>query len=84
LTKTYAMEGARFGVLCNAVAPGLLAGGMVREFSDAQREKLARAAPLRRLGTMAEITHVVRFLADPDNTYMTGAILPVNGGAVMP
>jgi NAD(P)-dependent dehydrogenase (short-subunit alcohol dehydrogenase family) len=45
---------------------------------------LARAAPLRRLGTMAEITHVVRFLADPDNTYMTGAILPVNGGAVMP
>jgi 3-oxoacyl-[acyl-carrier protein] reductase len=84
LTKTYAMEGARFGVLCNAVAPGLLAGGMVREFSNAQREKLARAAPLRRLGTMAEITHVIRFLADPDNTYITGAILPVNGGAFMP
>jgi NAD(P)-dependent dehydrogenase (short-subunit alcohol dehydrogenase family) len=49
LTKTYALEGARVGVLCNAVAPGLLAGGMVRKFSDTQREKLARAkAPQRR------------------------------------
>ena len=84
LTKTYALEGARVGVLCNAVAPGLLAGGMVREFSDTQREKLARATPLRRLGSMTEITRVIRFLADPANTYMTGAILPVNGGAFMP
>ncbi|MBZ0216706.1 MAG: SDR family oxidoreductase [Fimbriimonadaceae bacterium] len=84
LTKTYALEGARFGVLCNAVAPGLLAGGMAREFSDAQQEKLARATPMRRLGTMAEITRVVRFLADPANTYMTGAVVPVNGGAFMP
>ena len=84
LTKTYALEGARCGVLCNAVAPGLLDGGMVREFSDAQRDKLARASPLRRLGTMAEITRVIRFLADPANTYMTGAVVPVNGGAFMP
>jgi NAD(P)-dependent dehydrogenase (short-subunit alcohol dehydrogenase family) len=84
LTKTYAGEGARYGVLCNAVAPGLLAGGMLREFNETQREKLARAAPLRRLGTMAEITYVIRFLADPANSYMTGAIVPVNGGAFMP
>ena len=84
LTKTYALEGARFGVLCNAVAPGLIAGGMVREFSDNQKDKMARAAPLRRLGTMAEVTRVIRFLADPANTYMTGVILSVNGGAYMP
>ncbi len=84
LTKTYALEGARFGVLCNAVAPGLLAGGMARGFSDAQQDKLARATPLRRLGTMAEITRVIRFLADPGNSYMTGVVVPVNGGAFMP
>ena len=84
LTKTYALEGARFGVLCNAVAPGLLAGGMAREFSGTQQDKLARTSPLRRLGTMAEVTRVIRFLSDPANTYMTGAILPVNGGAYMP
>ena len=84
LTKTYAMEGARHGVLCNAVAPGMLAGSMAGEFGEAQLEKLARAAPLRRLGRMEEIARVIRFLCDPANTFMTGAIVPVNGGALMP
>lgn len=84
LTKTYALEGAHFGVLCNAVAPGLLAGGMGREFAPNQQDKLARANPLRRLGKMEEVVRVIRFLADSENTYMTGAIVPVNGGALMP
>jgi NAD(P)-dependent dehydrogenase (short-subunit alcohol dehydrogenase family) len=57
---------------------------MVREFNENQQDKLARATPLRRLGTMAEIVRVIRFLADPGNSYMTGAIVPVNGGALMP
>jgi 3-oxoacyl-[acyl-carrier protein] reductase len=42
---------------------------------------LARATALRRFSDMAEITSVIRFIANPANTYMTGAILPVNGGA---
>lgn len=84
LTKTYALEGARHGVLCNAVAPGLLDGSMSRGFDEAQREKLARGAPLRRLGRMEEIVRVIRFLAAPENGFMTGAIVPVNGGAYMP
>ena len=54
------------------------------EFSGTQHDKLARTTPLRRLGTMAEVTRVIRFLSDTANTYMTGAILPVNGGAYMP
>ncbi len=84
LTKTYALEGARQGVLCNAVAPGLLAGSMSSEFGEGQIEKLARGAPLRRLGRMEEIVRVIRFLCDPANSFMTGAIVPVNGGALMP
>ena len=84
LTKTYALEGARHGVLCNAVAPGLLEGSMSLEFGDGARERLAHANPLRRFGRMDEVAHVIRFLADPANTYMNGAIVPVNGGAYMP
>ncbi|MBN9462005.1 MAG: SDR family oxidoreductase [Burkholderiales bacterium] len=84
LTKTYALEGARHGVLCNAVAPGLLEGSMSREFGDRRRDRLAQANPMRRLGRMDEIAGVVRFLAGPSNTYVNGAIVPVNGGAYMP
>lgn len=84
LTKTYALEGGRRGVLCNAVAPGLIEGSMSGEFDVRQRERMAQANPMRRLARMDEIARVIRFLAGPSNTYMNGAIVPVNGGAYMP
>jgi NAD(P)-dependent dehydrogenase (short-subunit alcohol dehydrogenase family) len=84
LTKTYALEGARHGVLCNAVAPGLLEGRMGETFPPDRRARLAQANPLRRLGRIAEVAQVIRFLVDPASSYLNGAILPVNGGAYMP
>ena len=84
LTKTYALEGARHGVLCNAVAPGVLEGRMGAIFGAEQRARLARANPLRRLGRIEEASRAIRFLADPANEYVNGAIVPVNGGAYMP
>lgn len=85
LTKTYALEGARHGVACNAVAPGVLEGTMGGQFAEQQLEKLARANPLRRLGRMEEAVEAIRFLADPVRAgYLNGVILPVNGGAYMP
>lgn len=85
LTKTYALEGARHGVACNAVAPGVLEGSMGGQFGDAQLERLARANPLRRLGRIEEAVEAIRFLADPVRaSYLNGVILPVNGGAYMP
>jgi NAD(P)-dependent dehydrogenase (short-subunit alcohol dehydrogenase family) len=85
LTKTYALEGARHGVACNAVAPGVLEGRMGGQLADGQRERLARANPLRRLGHIEEAVDAIRFLADPVRaSYLNGVILPVNGGAYMP
>ena len=85
LTKTYALEGARHGVACNAVAPGVLEGAMGGQFAEQQLERLARANPLRRLGRMEEAVEAIRFLADPVRAgYLNGVILPVNGGAYMP
>lgn len=85
LTKSYALEGAKHGVLCNAVAPGVLEGNMAGEFRPDQLESVARVTPLRRLGRMSEAVEAVRFLADPARaSFLNGVILPVNGGAYMP
>lgn len=85
LTKTYALEGARHGIACNAVAPGVLEGKMGGQFADGQLERLARVNPMRRLGTIDEAVEAIRFLADPVRaSYLNGVILPVNGGAYMP
>jgi NAD(P)-dependent dehydrogenase (short-subunit alcohol dehydrogenase family) len=85
LTKTYALEGARHGIACNAVAPGVLEGKMGGQFANGQLDRLARANPMRRLGRIEEAVEAIRFLADPIRaSYLNGVILPVNGGAYMP
>ena len=85
LTKTYALEGARHGIACNAVAPGVLEGRMGGQFADGQIERITRANPMRRLGRIEEAVAAIRFLADPVRaSYLNGVILPVNGGAYMP
>jgi NAD(P)-dependent dehydrogenase (short-subunit alcohol dehydrogenase family) len=83
LTKSFALAGARYGITCNAVAPFVLEGHMSREFGEAQRHKLVRGHPLRRLGRMEEVVHAIRYLADPRASFTNGAILQVNGGALM-
>ena len=83
LTKTYALEGAKHGVFCNAVAPGPLEGRMAARFGAAAVEKLKAATPARRLGTIAEVVHAIRYLADERAGYTNGVILQVSGGALM-
>jgi NAD(P)-dependent dehydrogenase (short-subunit alcohol dehydrogenase family) len=83
LTRTYALEGARYGVYCNAVAPSVIEGAMASQMSERQREQLARANPLRRLARMPEVVDAVRYLASDAASYTNGVILPVNGGSYL-
>ncbi len=83
LTRTYALEGARCGVLCNAVAPSVLEGRMGGQFSERQRAQLAAANPLRRLGRIDEVVAAIRYLASAAASYTNGVILPVNGGSYL-
>jgi NAD(P)-dependent dehydrogenase (short-subunit alcohol dehydrogenase family) len=83
LTRTYALEGARYGVYCNAVAPSVIEGSMASQLSERQREQLARANPLRRLARMSEVVDAVRYLASDAAGYTNGVILPVNGGSYL-
>jgi 3-oxoacyl-[acyl-carrier protein] reductase len=81
LTRTYALEGAKCGVLCNAVAPSVLEGRMGRQFSERQRAQLAAGNPLRRLGRIDEVVAAIRYLASAEASYTNGVILPVNGAS---
>jgi NAD(P)-dependent dehydrogenase (short-subunit alcohol dehydrogenase family) len=87
LTKTLAVEWGPLGVRCNAIIPGPIADteGMARLAPTEAERKLAReGTPLQRYGTKDEIGYAALFLASPLAEYITGAILPVDGGAVLP
>jgi 3-oxoacyl-[acyl-carrier protein] reductase len=76
LTKTSAVEVARRGVTINAVAPGLID----TEFIGGASKELVQAIPARRLGTPEEVAACVRFLTSDEASYVTGAVLTVDGG----
>src|SRR6202140_2115117 len=83
LTKSAALEVAGTGVRVNVVAPGTTDTGMLTRFTNTDENKaaLVSTVPVKRLATPEEIAHVIVFLASANASYMTGASVPVDGGA---
>lgn len=81
LTRSLALEAARFGVRCNAVSPGFVDTDMTGALSEESRKRLQ--IPLGRLGDPAEVARVIAFLTSDDASYLTGQVLHVDGGLWM-
>lgn len=82
-TKAVAKELAGRGVTANAVAPGFIQTDMTAELGEKVAEELKSRIPLQRLGTVEDIAEVVLFLASEEAGYVTGQVIPVDGGMVM-
>jgi 3-oxoacyl-[acyl-carrier protein] reductase len=76
MTRTVAVEVARRGITVNAVAPGWIETDMTAGVSS----ELLGAVPARRAGLPQEVAAAVRFLASDEASYITGAVLSVDGG----
>ena len=83
MTKTAALEAARYGVRVNAVCPVFTRTPLVDELFAAVEgidQKLLRTIPLRRFGEVEDVVNAVTWLCDPASAFITGLALPIDGG----
>jgi 3-oxoacyl-[acyl-carrier protein] reductase len=82
-TKSFAREVARKGITANVVAPGFVATAMTDELSETARAAHVALAPTGRAVTSDEVAAAIRFLASDEAGAITGAVVPVDGGAAI-
>ena len=83
LARSMAREFGSRSITVNVVAPGPIATDMTDALAEDRREAIAGVVPLGRFGTPDEVASTIRFLASDEAAYITGAVIPVDGGMGM-
>ncbi|MFC2948053.1 SDR family NAD(P)-dependent oxidoreductase [Virgibacillus sediminis] len=84
LTKSLASEWARYGIIVNSIAPGLISTEInEKEFEDEKwLNKILKTIPMRKLGEPQDISNIALYLASELSNYVTGQTIPVDGGTL--
>ena len=80
LTRTLALEMARFQITANCIAPALVDTPLFQSLDDEVKERLVKTIPLKRVGTPEDIGNAVLYLSSDEASYVTGQVLYVCGG----
>jgi 3-oxoacyl-[acyl-carrier protein] reductase len=81
LTRSLAIEGGKHNITVNAICPGFIETESVSLYGQEMIERIKKRTALRRLGRPEEVADVTVFLASDMASYITGAVIPVTGGA---
>lgn len=83
LTKSTAKELASRGIICNAVAPGLIKSKMTEVLPEKVKKEYLEHIPVGRFGTPEDVAGVIAFLCTSDASYINGQVINIDGGLVM-
>lgn len=83
MARSFARELGSRGITANVIAPGFVETEMTATLDDKRRGEIAGSVPLGRFCTAEEIADVVTFIASPQASYISGALIPVDGGLGM-
>jgi 3-oxoacyl-[acyl-carrier protein] reductase len=79
-TKSLALEGARFGITCNAIVGGLIDTPITSSMPEEMRKRILKRIPMGKLATPMDVANAIVFLASDKAKYITGVALNVTGG----
>jgi 3-oxoacyl-[acyl-carrier protein] reductase len=83
LTRSVGRQLGPFGVTCNAIAPHAVMTEMMKYWTDEKKAKAAASIPVRRLGTVEDISHLICFLSSDSASFINGETVNINGGYYM-
>ena len=83
MARSFARELGSRGITANVIAPGFVETDMTAELVEKRRSEIAQSIPLARFSQVQEIADVVSFIASEKAAYITGAVIPVDGGLGM-
>jgi beta-ketoacyl ACP reductase len=83
LSRSIARELGSRNITANVIAPGFIETDMTAELTEARKNEILGSVPLKRYGSAAEVAAAVQFLASDAAAYVTGTVLPVDGGLGM-
>lgn len=83
MARSFARELGSRGITSNVIAPGFVETDMTADLDQKRRDEIAESVPLARFSNVQEIANVVSFIASDKAAYITGAVIPVDGGLGM-